>query len=96
MSVLFGLYQPDKGIIKRRKPVKINNPNDANTLGTAWFTSTQAFSNNFTVLQNIILGVEETKTASFAWMLPGKAGGASDRYVEGEDFRHYRWHAAAR
>ena len=31
MSVLFGLYQPEKGVIKKDgKEVKVNNPNDAN------------------------------------------------------------------
>ena len=34
MSVLFGLYQPEKGVIKKNgKEVKIKNPNDANALG---------------------------------------------------------------
>jgi simple sugar transport system ATP-binding protein len=34
MSVLFGLYIPEKGKIKvRGKDVKIHNPNDANDLG---------------------------------------------------------------
>ena len=34
MSVLFGLYQPEQGTIKKNgKEVKINNPNDANALG---------------------------------------------------------------
>ena len=34
MSVLFGLYQPEQGIIKKDGvEVKINNPNDANDLG---------------------------------------------------------------
>ena len=34
MSVLFGLYQPEQGTIKKNgKEVKINTPNDANALG---------------------------------------------------------------
>ena len=34
MSVLFGLYQAEEGVIKKNgKIVKINNPNDANALG---------------------------------------------------------------
>ena len=36
MSVLFGLYQPEKGIIKvRGREVKIKGPLDANALGLA-------------------------------------------------------------
>jgi len=62
MSVLFGLYQPDKGIIKKDgKPVRINNPNDANALGIGMVHQHFKLVHNFTVLQNIILGVEETK-----------------------------------
>ena len=34
MSVLFGLYQPEQGTIRKNgQEVKINNPNDANALG---------------------------------------------------------------
>ena len=34
MSVLFGLYQPEKGIIKKNgQEVKIHDPNDATALG---------------------------------------------------------------
>ena len=34
MSVLFGMYQPEAGTIKKDgKAVKINDPNDANALG---------------------------------------------------------------
>ncbi len=62
MSVLFGLYQPEKGIIKKEgKEVKINNPNDANDLGIGMVHQHFKLVHNFTVLQNIILGVETTK-----------------------------------
>ena len=38
MSILFGLYQPDKGVIKiNGQEVKIRNPNDANDLESEWF-----------------------------------------------------------
>ena len=34
MSVLFGMYKPEEGIIKKNgEEVKINDPNDANALG---------------------------------------------------------------
>ena len=62
MSVLFGLYQPEKGVIKKEgKEVKINNPNDANALGIGMVHQHFKLVHNFTVLQNIILGVETTK-----------------------------------
>ncbi|HWS42368.1 MAG TPA: ABC transporter ATP-binding protein [Pseudoflavonifractor sp.] len=62
MSVLFGLYQPEKGIIKKGgKEVKIKDPNDANALGIGMVHQHFKLVHNFTVLQNIILGVETTK-----------------------------------
>ncbi len=62
MSVLFGLYQPEKGTIKKDgKTVKIHNPNDANAIGIGMVHQHFKLVHNFTVLQNIILGVEETK-----------------------------------
>lgn len=62
MSVLFGLYQPEKGVIKKEgQEVKINNPNDANDLGIGMVHQHFKLVHNFTVLQNIILGVEMTK-----------------------------------
>lgn len=62
MSVLFGLYQPEEGTIKiRGKEVKISNPNDANSLGIGMVHQHFKLVENFTVLQNIILGIEETK-----------------------------------
>ena len=62
MSVLFGLYQPEKGVIKKNgQEVKINNPNDANALGIGMVHQHFKLVHNFTVLQNIILGVETTK-----------------------------------
>jgi len=62
MSVLFGLYQPDEGNIKiRGKEVKINNPLDANELGIGMVHQHFKLVHNFTVLQNIILGVETTE-----------------------------------
>jgi simple sugar transport system ATP-binding protein len=59
MSVLFGLYQAEKGIIKKNgKEVKINNPNDANDLGIGMVHQHFKLVEIFTVLENIILGVE--------------------------------------
>ena len=62
MSVLFGLYQPEEGIIKKDgKEVKIKDPNDANDLGIGMVHQHFKLVQCFTVLENIILGVEDTK-----------------------------------
>ena len=62
MSVLFGLYQPEKGtILKDGKEVKINNPNDATALGIGMVHQHFKLIDVFTVLDNIILGAETTK-----------------------------------
>ena len=61
MSVLFGLYQPEKGVIKKNgQIVNIKNPNDANDLGIGMVHQHFKLVHNFTVLENIILGVETT------------------------------------
>lgn len=61
MSVLFGLYQPDEGEIRvRGKEVKINGPLDANALGIGMVHQHFKLVDNFTVLQNIVLGMETT------------------------------------
>ena len=62
MSVLFGLYQPEKGVIKKDgKEVRIKDPNDANRLGIGMVHQHFKLVECFTVLDNIILGVESTK-----------------------------------
>ena len=62
MSVLFGLYRAEEGIIKKDgREVKINNPNDANDLGIGMVHQHFKLVQCFTVLDNIILGVETTK-----------------------------------
>ncbi len=62
MSVLFGLYQAEKGEIRMNgKAVKINNPNDANALGIGMVHQHFKLVEIFTVLENIILGVEPNK-----------------------------------
>ena len=62
MSVLFGLYQAEEGVIKKDgKEVKINDPNDANALGIGMVHQHFKLVQCFPVLDNIILGVEDTK-----------------------------------
>ena len=61
MSVLFGLYQPEKGVIKKNgQIVNIKNPNDANELGIGMVHQHFKLVHNFSVLENIVLGVETT------------------------------------
>ncbi len=62
MSVLFGLYQPEKGEIRKNgQVVKINDPNDATALGIGMVHQHFKLIDVFTVLDNIILGAETTK-----------------------------------
>lgn len=62
MSVLFGLYQPEEGEIRKDgKKVTINNPNDANALGIGMVHQHFKLVECFSVLDNIVLGVETTK-----------------------------------
>ncbi|MCI2778332.1 ABC transporter ATP-binding protein [Clostridium perfringens] len=59
MGILFGMNQPDKGVIKvRGKEVKITNPNVANDLGIGMVHQHFKLVENFTVTQNIVLGCE--------------------------------------
>ena len=61
MSVLFGLYQPEEGVIKKDgQVVSIKNPNDANDLGIGMVHQHFKLVEVFSVLDNIILGVEPT------------------------------------
>ena len=62
MSVLFGLYQAEEGEIRKDgKVVSIKNPNDANSLGIGMVHQHFKLVECFTVLDNIIMGVEPTK-----------------------------------
>ncbi|MEY8331891.1 ABC transporter ATP-binding protein [Lachnospiraceae bacterium 47-T17] len=62
MSILFGLYQPTSGTIRMNgKEVQINNPNDANDLNIGMVHQHFKLVECFSVLDNIVLGVEPTK-----------------------------------
>jgi simple sugar transport system ATP-binding protein len=62
MSILFGLYQPDEGTIKiRGEEVRIDNPNIANELGIGMVHQHFKLVHNFTVTENIVLGLEPHK-----------------------------------
>jgi len=61
MSILFGLYQADKGIIRKDgHEVRIHGPNDATALGIGMVHQHFKLVHNFSVLENITLGVETT------------------------------------
>ncbi len=62
MSVLFGMYKPEKGEIRKNgRVVEINNPNDATALHIGMVHQHFKLIEVFTVLDNIILGAEDTK-----------------------------------
>lgn len=62
MSILFGLHQAERGEIRKNgEAVKINNPKDANNLGIGMVHQHFKLVEIFTVLENIILGVEPNK-----------------------------------
>ena len=62
MSILFGLYQPDKGhIFIHGRPARIHNPNDANALKIGMVHQHFKLVEVFSVIDNIMLGAEPTK-----------------------------------
>lgn len=61
MSILFGLYQADKGeIFLRGEQVSIENPNDATRLGIGMVHQHFKLVHNFSVTENIVLGQEDS------------------------------------
>ena len=59
MSILFGMYQPDEGYIKKDGSiVEINSPNDATALQIGMVHQHFKLVGIFSVLDNIILGAE--------------------------------------
>lgn len=62
MSILFGLYEPDEGVIKiNGKTVNIHDPNDANKYRIGMVHQHFKLVPTFTALQNILLGAEPVK-----------------------------------
>jgi simple sugar transport system ATP-binding protein len=73
MGILFGMYQPDAGVIKiRGKETKIANPNVANDLGIGMVHQHFKLVHNFTVTENIILGNEPRKGLLYDTKSAGK------------------------
>ena len=66
MSILFGMYTPDSGqIYKNGEPITILTPNDANDYGIGMVHQHFKLVEGFSVLDNIILGVEKRKRNYF-------------------------------
>ena len=67
MSILFGLYQPDSGTIKKDgKEVKITDPNVATSLHIGMVHQHFKLVEVYSVLDNIILGDEPIKEYNFS------------------------------
>jgi ABC-type uncharacterized transport system ATPase subunit len=65
MSILFGLYQAEAGLIKKDgHPIQIQNPNDARKFGIGMVHQHFKLIEVFTVLDNILLGAEPIKGLS--------------------------------
>ena len=65
MGILFGMNQPDSGIIRiNGKEVHISNPNTANELGIGMVHQHFKLVHNFTITENIILGLEPKRGLS--------------------------------
>ena len=59
MSILYGFYQADSGEIRvGGKPASIKTPNDAIALGIGMVHQHFMLVDNFSVLENVILGAE--------------------------------------
>ncbi|OQY39623.1 MAG: heme ABC transporter ATP-binding protein [Spirochaetaceae bacterium 4572_7] len=81
MSVLFGLYKPEKGEIRvRGKEVKITNPNQAGELGIGMVHQHFKLVHNFTVTENIVLGMEPKGISLNLETAAKKIKDLSDRY----------------
>ena len=64
MSILFGMYEPDEGqIFLRGEKVRIESPSQAARLSIGMVHQHFKLVNNYTIAENIILGVEPTKKA---------------------------------
>ena len=66
MSILFGLYQPTSGTIKKNgQVVQINTPNDANDLNIGMVHQHFMLLPSLTVAENVVLGIEPMKNGFF-------------------------------
>jgi ABC-type uncharacterized transport system ATPase subunit len=82
MSILFGLYKADAGTIKiNGEEVRIQSPNDANDLNIGMVHQHFKLVEIFTVLENIVLGLEDKKKGYLDLETPrGKIQKLIDQY----------------
>lgn len=83
MSILFGLYEPDGGkILVKGKEVKIRDPNEATALGIGMVHQHFKLVHNYTVTENIILGMEPRKKSGVVDIESAckRVGELSERY----------------
>jgi len=83
MSILFGLYEPDGGkILVKGKEVKIHDPNEATALGIGMVHQHFKLVHNYTVTENIILGMEPRTRAGNVDIASAckRVGELSERY----------------
>lgn len=68
MNILYGLHRPDEGTIRvDGQPVRFNGPEDAIRQGILMVHQHFMLVPVFTVLENIVLGVEQTQSR-FRWL----------------------------
>lgn len=73
MSVLFGMYHQEEGVIKLNgKEVEVKDPKHANELGIGMVHQHFKLIKNFTVTENIILGMEEIKNGKIDTKIAAK------------------------
>ena len=66
MNILYGIDQPDSGkIFLNGREVKINNPIDAGKIGIGMVHQHFKLVNEFSVAQNVVLGLEPVKRGLF-------------------------------
>ncbi len=83
MSILFGSYSPDSGIIRiRGKEVHIRDPNEATALGIGMVHQHFKLVENYTVTENIVLGIESCDRFGMLDMATAekKVASLSERY----------------
>src|SRR3978361_185630 len=62
MKTLYGMHRPDEGeILGARRPVSFRNPADAIAAGIGMVHQHFMLADNFTVLENVVLGSEPTR-----------------------------------